>query len=97
LEKEVKIVPNKKSAAKRVLISEKNRLYNRFWKTRCKTAMKHFLAAVSDKDPETITKRFNEAQSALDKAVIKGVIHHNTAARRKSKMALKVPSLANAG
>ncbi|MDR3321025.1 MAG: 30S ribosomal protein S20 [Synergistaceae bacterium] len=90
-------MPNKKSAAKRVLIAEKNRLYNRYWKTRCKTAMKHFLAAVSDKDPEAITKRLNEAQSALDKAVVKGVIHHNTAARRKSKMALKALSTASAG
>ncbi|MDR3255267.1 MAG: 30S ribosomal protein S20 [Synergistaceae bacterium] len=90
-------MPNKKSAAKRVLIAEKNRLYNRYWKTRCKTAVKNFLVAVSGNDPEAITKRFNDAQSALDKAVIKGVIHRNTAARRKSKMALKIASPANAG
>ena len=87
-------MPNKKSAAKRVLIAEKNRLYNRYWKTRCKTAAKNFLTAVTVGDGELAGKRLDEAQSVLDKAVVKGVIHRNTAARRKSKMALKVASLA---
>jgi small subunit ribosomal protein S20 len=93
LEREVKMVPNKKSAAKRVLIAEKNRLYNRYWKTRCKTAAKNFLAALNGNDQEAVSLRLNEAQSTLDKAVIKGVIHRNTAARKKSKMALKVAAL----
>lgn len=86
-------MPNKKSAAKRVLIAEKNRLYNRYWKTRCKTAAKNFLTAVEGNDKELATQRLNEAQSVLDKAVVKGVIHRNTAARRKSKMALKAAAL----
>ena len=90
-------VPNKKSAAKRVLIAEKNRLYNRYWKTRCKTVAKNFLAALKGKDKDTVAKRLDEAQSALDKAVTKGVIHRNTAARRKSKIALAAAALENAG
>ena len=87
-------MPNKKSAAKRVLIAEKNRLYNRYWKTRCKTAAKNFDTAVAASDGELAVKRLDEAQSVLDKAVVKGVIHRNTAARRKSKMALKAAALA---
>ncbi|MDR1482302.1 MAG: 30S ribosomal protein S20 [Synergistaceae bacterium] len=83
-------MPNKKSAAKRVLIAEKNRIYNRYWKTRCKTAQKNFLSAVAGGDSELAAKRLAEAQSVLDKAVVKGVIHRNTAARRKSRMALKI-------
>ena len=90
-------MPNKKSAAKRVLLSEKNRLYNRYWKTRCKNAQKNFLSAVASNDKELVEKRLNEAQSALDKAVVKGVIHRNTAARRKSKMALKASALVQVG
>lgn len=85
-------MPNKKSSIKRVLIAEKNRLYNRYWKTRCKTAAKKFEAAVEGGDGVIVEKRLNEAQSVLDKAVVKGVIHRNTAARRKSKMALKTVS-----
>ncbi len=87
------MVPNKKSAAKRVLIAEKNRLYNRYWKTRCKNAQKNLLAAVEGNDKEAAVKRLDEAQSVFDKAVVKGVVHRNTAARKKSKMALKVASL----
>ena len=36
---------------------------------------------------------FNEAQSLFDKAVVKGVIHRNTAARKKALMAAKVKAL----
>ena len=89
-------MPNKKSAAKRVLIAEKNRLYNKYWKTRCKNAVKNFQAALEGNDPSLITKCLNEAQSVLDKAVVKGVVCRNTAARRKSKMAIKLPTAAQA-
>jgi small subunit ribosomal protein S20 len=83
----VKLVANKKSAAKRILIAEKNRLYNRYWKTRCKNTAKSFAAAVSGGEREHVSNLLSEASSALDKAVTKGVIHRNTAARRKSRMA----------
>ena len=91
--KEVTALPNKKSAKKRVLVTERNRIYNRFWKTRCKNAVKKLFEAVENKDPELAAKRLNEAQGVLDKAVIKGVVHRNTVARCKSAMAAKVKSL----
>lgn len=96
LVKEVNGLPNKKSAAKRVLIAEKNRLYNRYWKTRCKTTAKKFLAAIAGNDTEQIALCLNDAQSALDRAVVKGVIHRNTAARKKSNMALKAAKFVKA-
>ena len=86
-------MPNKKSAIKRVLVGEKNRLYNRFWKTRCKNSVKKFLEAVNAKDLELAQKRYDEAQSVIDKAVVKGVLHRNTAARRKHGMAAKLSPL----
>ena len=86
-------MPNKKSAKKRVLVAERNRIYNRFWKTRCKNSMKKLLEAVEAKDTELAAKRLNDAQGVLDKAVVKGVVHRNTAARRKSLMASKVKAL----
>jgi small subunit ribosomal protein S20 len=83
----VNLVANKKSAAKRILIAEKNRLYNRYWKTRCKNAAKNFAAAVSGGDRERVSDALSQVSSALDKAVTKGIVHRNTAARRKSRMA----------
>ena len=86
-------MPNNKSAKKRVLIAERNRIYNRFWKTRCKNAVKKVLDAVEAKDAELAKQRFDLAQGVLDKAVVKGVVHRNTAARRKAGMAAKVKAL----
>ena len=91
--KEVTALPNKKSAKKRVLVTERNRIYNRFWKTRCKNAVKKLLDAVEQKDSELAAKRLNEAQGVLDKAVVKGVVHRNTASRRKAMIAARFKSL----
>ncbi|MBQ4469630.1 MAG: 30S ribosomal protein S20 [Synergistaceae bacterium] len=80
-------MPNKKSAERRVRIGERNRLYNKFWTSRCKTAVKSVLSAVQAGNQEEAAKSFNVAQSVIDKAVVKGVMHKNTAARRKALMA----------
>lgn len=89
-------MPSKKSAMRRVRTSERNRLYNRFWKTRCKNALKKVNAAVEKGDVAAATACLNEAQSVFDKAVVKGVLHHNNANRRKAMMAAKVKSLSPA-
>ncbi len=86
-------MPNKKSAEKRVRTSERNRIYNRYWTTRCKTSAKKVLEAVESSDRDLSVKRLDEAQSAIDKAVVKGVIHKNTAARRKSRLTRAVKTL----
>ena len=86
-------MPNKKSAERRVRIGERNRLYNRYWTTRCKTAVKKVMEAVEAGDQETAVQSFNVAQSVIDKAVVKGVMHRNTASRRKELMARHLKSL----
>lgn len=86
-------MPNKKSAIKRVRTSERNRLYNRFWKSRCKTAFKKVLAAVEASDAPAAVAALNDAQSVLDKATVKGVIHRNNAARKKAILSAKVKAL----
>jgi small subunit ribosomal protein S20 len=91
--KEVTALPNNRAAKKRVLIAERNHIYNRFWKTRCKNAVRKVLEAVEQKDPELAAKRYDLAQGVLDKAVVKGVVHRNTAARRKAVMSARVKSL----
>ena len=83
-------MPNKKSAERRVRTNERNRVYNRFWTTRCKNAVKKVLEAVDAGDGEVATKSFNIAQSVIDKAVVKGVMHRNTASRRKKMMAKRI-------
>lgn len=76
---------NIKSAKKRVLVAERNRQRNRSIRSRVKTAIKKF--EMSDADVQTA---FRLAVSQLDKAVTKGVLHKNAAARRKSALSKKL-------
>ena len=59
----------------------------------CKTAVKKVLQAVQANDSETARKSFDTAQSVIDKAVVKGVMHKNTAARRKELMSRRMKAM----
>ncbi len=78
---------NHKSAIKRIAQSEKKRLRNRITKTRVKNAVKKVYATAQA--GETTTAQLTEAQSLIDKAAKKGVIHRNTAARKISRLVTK--------
>jgi small subunit ribosomal protein S20 len=86
-------MPNKKSAIRRVRSSERNRIYNRFWTTRCKNAVKKVLEAVDQNKIDSVVKLFDDAQSVIDRAVVKGVMHKNTAGRRKAMMSRRVKKI----
>ena len=72
---------NTKSGAKRMRQNERRRLRNRALRSKLRTAVK------SARAPGADTGTVGEAIRALDKAVTKGVIHRNTAARKKSALA----------
>lgn len=73
------------SARKRVRQNEKHRLFNRALKSRLKTQMKKFDQALESGDAETIKAALTETFSVIDMTAKKGVIHKNTAARRKAQ------------
>jgi len=82
-----KILPNIKSAKKRVQIEERNKLRNFAIRTSLKTAIKKVYEAIKNNEGvEIIKEAVNKAYSVIDKAVTKGVIHKNRAARKKSKL-----------
>jgi len=80
-------MPNSNSAAKRLRQSAKKRLHNRITKKLVKTSMKKTLQSVADKDLPKAEVDFRAAVARIDKAGAKRVLHPNTAARRKSKLA----------
>lgn len=84
--REVKELPNIKSAIKRVSVNKKKNLRNRMVKTGVKTAVKKYNALLAQ-DVNAAAKQLSAAASSLDSAVAKGVVHKNTANRRKSRMA----------
>lgn len=88
---------NIKSAVKRVEIAERNRSYNRAYKSAVKTLMKKCLGAVdsylakpSPELAQEVRSVLSDAYSKIDKAVKRGVIHRNNGARKKSLLARAV-------
>ena len=79
-------MPNIKSAMKRVRVSEKKNLRNRIVKTKVKTAIKKFDAELAA-SPATAGAQYSVTASAIDKAVAKGIMHKNTANRKKARLA----------
>ena len=87
---------NIKSAKKRVLIAEANRQRNVAFKTSIKTAVKKALELANGEDKEALNTAVSKVYQLCDKAVVKGILHKNTAARKKSRLTLAVKKLANA-
>lgn len=79
-------MPIIKSAKKRVSTAKKASVRNSKTKRSLKSAVKAFHAAVTGKSKTTGTA-LSKAQSEIDKAAKKNVIHKNKAARKKSQLA----------
>ena len=84
---------NIKSAKKRVLIAEVNRERNVAFKTSIKTAIKKALALATESDKEALNASISRVYQLCDKAVSKGILHKNTAARKKSRLVLAIKKL----
>ncbi|GAB2703792.1 30S ribosomal protein S20 [Paenibacillus thermoaerophilus] len=90
-------MPNIKSAIKRVKTTEKRRLLNASQKSALRTAVKSFEAAAASSDVEKAKQALVIASKKLDKAVTKGLIHKNAAARKKSRLAKAFNALSKQG
>jgi small subunit ribosomal protein S20 len=80
-------MPNTPSAIKRLKQSTKRRLHNRITRKIIKTYTKRMLAAAAAKEFDKAEADFRTATAKIDKAGARRILHPNTAARRKSKLA----------
>jgi len=78
---------NHKSAVKRARQNEIRRLRNKGTKTRIKSIVKDVRSTVGEAPGEKMKVKLNTAQSVIDKASKKGVIHKRTASRKISRLA----------
>lgn len=81
---------NTRSAMKRIKQNEKRRLRNRAARSTIRSALKTARTAAAEKSPQS-KEVVLEAIRVLDRAVTRGVIHRNTAARKKSALARSLP------
>lgn len=86
-------MPNHKSAEKRDRQNEKRRLVNRNNTSRLRTQIKKLRAAINAGDKKLSAELLNPTVSVIDKAVNKGTIHKNAAARYKSRLTGHVNTL----
>lgn len=87
-------MPNHKSAEKRVRQTAKRNAVNTSNKSRLRTQIKKLRAALVSGDKAMSQELLNPTISTIDKAVNKGILHKNTAARYKSRLTSHVNDLA---
>ena len=87
-------MPNIKSSKKDVIRSKIAHEKNKADKSELKTILKKFELALESGDKTAAEAAYKAAIKAVDQAVIKGLLHKNNAARKKSSMTLKLNKLA---
>ena len=85
---------NNKSAKKRIEITKRNRLRNRYYKSSVRTLVKIFFqdleaykTSQDSEEKEKLKKILSSIYSLIDKGTKKNIFHKNAAARKKSKLA----------
>lgn len=83
-------MPQHKSAIKRMRQNVKRRKHNNARRSKMRTLIKN---VTSSTDKETAEKNLKEAVSFIDKLTTKGILHKNTAARKKAQLTKHVNNL----
>ncbi len=84
---------NLKSSKKRLVQSEKRRLYNSSRRSMLRTFIKKVYNAINSGDINLANKFFYILQPIIDRQVTQGLIHKNTAARHKSNLCARIKSM----
>lgn len=85
VKREVFVLPNIKSAKKRVKVTSVKALRNKMFRSRLRTAIKKYGAAVAGGDKAAAQTAYAEAVKMIDRAGARGVVHKNLVARKKSQ------------
>jgi small subunit ribosomal protein S20 len=83
-------MPQHKSSVKRVRQDQKRRLHNRNLRAKMRTLVKNVLTST---EKEAAEKNLLQAVSYLDRMAVKGIIHKNNAANKKSTLVKFVNTL----
>ena len=83
-------MPIMKSAKKRLRQNIKHNLRNRTYRSALKTQMKKFLSMVKEGNAQVAQEELRLTVKKIDKGVVKGILHKNTASRKKSRLTKKL-------
>ncbi|GBR35815.1 UNVERIFIED_CONTAM: small subunit ribosomal protein S20 [Acetobacter peroxydans] len=93
---EQKLMANIASARKRIRQTAKRTARNTARKSRMRTFIKKVETAIAAGDHDGAREALRIAQPEIQRAATKGVIHHNTVARKISRLSARVKALATA-
>ena len=82
-------MPNIKTAKKRVKVNSKKSLQNKIFTSQMRTDIKKANAAIEENQADKVTV-VRLAVKKIDQATAKGILHRNTAARKKSALDKKL-------
>ena len=85
-------MPNIKSQKDRVVQAKKEAMHNKAVKSNLKTMVKKANVAMAASAPES-AEAVKLAIKKIDQACAKGILHKNTAARKKSALAVKLNAI----
>lgn len=88
---------NNKSAEKRIRVNERRRIRNQSYRSATRTLVKKAQVSIEQGVGQDTTTALMAAISQLDRASGKGIIHRNTAARRKSRLMARYNKAAGIG
>jgi small subunit ribosomal protein S20 len=81
------------SALKRARQTQKRTAANRANSSRLRTALRTLRETIEKGDKRAAEQNYRATVSALDKAIQKGTLHENTAARYKSRLGARVSAM----
>lgn len=84
---------NTKQAKKRIRQAEKHRRHNASMRSMLRTYIKRVGAAIAAGDQPSAITALREATPIIDRMANKGIIHHNKAARHKSRLTAHVKKM----
>ena len=82
-------MPSEKTARS----AERKRIRNRSIRSATRTEIAKAVTELHRGEPQNAEPAVNQAVRALDKAVTKGIIHKNNAARKKSRLIAKLNAI----
>lgn len=86
------LMPNIKSAKKRVIVNGANYERNKAYRSALRTAVKKADAALENNSADA-AETVKVAVKKIDQATVKGILHKNTAARKKSSLTCRLNKL----
>ena len=87
------LMPNIRSAAKRMRADAKRHQRNLEAKSKLKTLVRQFNHSVDAKQADQARKVFPQLVALLDQSAQKSILHRNTASRKKSRLARRLAKL----